>query len=550
MSTPVGPKNTKEKIIFLLPEGESVVPPDKDRGIMDAISLAKHVEELADRAYQQVFLTILPFFKGMEEAVKIVGEEVLLDPQYQVRDSYAKSLDNVKEFCPDNDPTNTLQLEYLVEARQPFVDSLCPRVSRKACIAEVVFAIRYAESLEEMEAVFQTAMYNDKNIFFGSLNKNPLLPFPNSKVKGYDIVPGTFVKYQGFAAEKCKEAFQARMLELKGEEQKKEEKASEKEAYVPQQVNLPVSPEDLFFGPVDEMSEKTTTLEWKHGAIPCTIKLRRVGPRLYVQAANGGERIGQVYGEFSQLGDESYVFLPQLLAKENLNCLCPTKEGERDRYLFNGMVDLSRFPMSQIIRSAAGLVMPHRLLPKDKQKAEQFAALQKPIRWRLSKPDGEVMTTKEFYEDVMLGSFDLVVPAGFSYVHRNGVNHSRPMKTRAEGKVRLFRLQDKQSGVTSISLEHASSREIAQILSTTGCQVKWDETDKATGIVPVTGEYPEDRGWKKAPDALKQMLNGGFYRFKEPNGAVANQAPPAAVSQTQTAAETVVETMAPALVET
>jgi len=277
--------------------------------------------------------------------------------------------------------------------------------------------------------------------------------------------------------------------------------------------------DDVFFGGMED----EFVLPWKFYGTENVIKGRRVDvdgeERLYITDVVVGdirgmeELMDELVALKSHLGDGldwseedgPYVLLRHIIAKDGEH-LCPTKGGEKDRYLFNGRVDIG-LQMTRWIRTALSYCLPKRLLPEDREKMATQGAKKRPV-----KPAGQLMTSQEFYSGWM-GSYLLKVRRGFYYDHKNEVGETSRFEVLQDATVHLSRKMKGDNGFV-IYLEKTSSDEVAQILGISGAEVNWDWADSGDGI-PTFLEFPDTKKWPEAPKAVQFMLGQDFKFFKE-----------------------------------
>lgn len=513
------PKNSGKRLAFLSKRESGQAATAEVTGIMTAADLAKHVNDLADAAYDFTLVEARPYFWKVQKDVEEMGEEILLDPNINEKlMEYREHLSDLEGFCPENDPDEKLQLEAIDEKRKPFLDALCLRVRHKKRMADLVFKLSHAENKDEMIRMIENAQGIDgSRVFVKGGKKDDCLIGINGQY--FNLAPNAFGYFRKDAQIKLSEAAKERRDKLEKAADAKEQPQETQKAQVASSVleRIEVSPEDLLFGQADEASEKFAMLPWEFQGHKNSLKLLRKGELLFVLEATGVPII-KAKDDLAKLRGKPYVELAYVLSKDGQH-LCKTKDHEKQHYEFGSFIKEPELRnMLRWIRNAAGKCIPHRLLEEDRAFAE--ATAEKPDngarRQRLVKPAGELMTDEEFYFRGMLGSYTLLVTPGFSYDHKNNGVLVGTYKVTKQAHIRLSRRQRQHQVV--LSLENVDSEEVAQFLGLSKeVEVKWEWEEK--GIIPLVGEFEDTKNWTKAPFVLQLALRMGFRRLKEKEAA-------------------------------
>ncbi len=498
-------------------------------GLLAKVDLAKHVNTLAEMAYDMIATVEMTFFTEMQREVIEIGEEVLLDPKYseESRREHEENINNLRQFCPENDPDDILQVEAEAEGRRPFIEAMCLRVRHCAEIGKLSFELRHARDKSDLIEMINAAtegVGREKKVFSAVQNK------ANALVRvfglGYNLNKDVFGRYHDFAKIKLAEAAHTRAREI-AENQEKEKEQKKNEMVADDTV---VTNEELFFCEESEVNEKTTVLSWTHGPHENAIKLRRIGGRLYFLGVIGKmleEDLKELRRDLES--EEPYILLSHILTEDGEN-LC--KEESDGRYLFGkGKEFICGFKMTRWVRNAAGRSMPHRLLPENQKKKEEESATasngkdvdgrrtetkEAPAngtpRRRPVKPPSELMTSREFYYWGMVGCYAMKIAPGFRHNHEEGGVVVSTYIAKQESTVQLSRRQ-KDDGTIMISVTTVDDEELAQILGMEGVEVKWEYQDGK--IIPLCGEFEDSKQWPKLPLVLKKALGAEFRRLKE-----------------------------------
>ncbi len=515
-------KNSGEKLIFLSKSRGGGTEASGTSGIMTATELAKYINEIAETAFDFVFNTALLFFKKVRLDVEEFGEDILLDPSIkETMKKYKSYVSDLELFCPDNDPDEKLQLEAIDETRKEFIDALCLRVKHMARIAKLTFELRHAEDKDEMIKMIDRAKGIDNSkVFVKGGGKNNSLIGVNGRY--FNLVPGAFGHFQPiqkFAQTKLFEAVRDRREELETTTEK-ETKLQEQEVSVtpsslPALPVVEVSPEELLFCDPTEVSEKTAVLKWKFNGNENTLKIRRVGERLYIVGAGGDAIVRDLKELCNEMEmDEPFVILEHILTKDGEN-LC-LEDSER-KYKFNGLIKKG-FKMTLRIRTVAGHYIPHRLLPEDAGRKAMAAqsngnGFKKP---RFVKPQGELMTDQEFFYtnegcSKSLGGYDLVFPLGFNHKvsDEKGQITGEVIVLSQKATARIHRAEE--NGKDVIILESTSSKELAYLLEKVGVTSYGEDLN---GVVMFNDKFPEGQGWKDLVLPLSNGLKLAYGRMK------------------------------------
>lgn len=498
-------RNTRKKLSSLTSRSTKIEASEEGLG---GKNIATYVNGLAQTAYDYIIGVVLPFFQQLEEDRHEIGDEVLLWPKYSAdrQQEYEANVSDLRQFCPENDPDDVLQMESAMDGQKDFVNALCLRVRQMAEIAIVQYGLRHAEDKEDLETMLTSVTdgVNSKNTVFKKLPRSkgraPIWAFQQA----YDLGDSVFGRYHDFAAEKFAQAVTERSQELAIVHNEKVNRQKQEVST----VNDLVSVTDLLFGDLDKVNEKVALVEWKFNGKDNVLRVRRVGDRLYVEGAIGKplETLDVMKGETNK----PFVLLKYIIAVDG-NHLCP--EEVHGKYRFNGFVrcettfEKARFNMLRWIRTGCTFCVDAGRLPDEGSGNGAPAPQASP---RLVKPSGELLTDEEFFFKRGLGEYNLVLTTGFCYKIRgaDGEFTGEEIVLSHDGTVRIRREQSGDKDV--IALDSTTSKQVAGMLARAGVDF-YKEDEEMTMYVRT---FPDGLGWKSLPLPLQNGLKLAFGRLK------------------------------------
>jgi len=462
----------KQKVSLSFLQTKPVVKDEAGRMTDEAV--AAHANDIAMGAYEWTLNVGKDFLRSLDRKIEDIGPEVLLakvsfgdKKNQEVRDEYELFLGSLQLYTPDND--DTLSEQAAIPGQEDYVKSLCVRVVYTTHIALIVDQVNYVpcgpEGKDELEGIVlsakETSENNAKSVFTKTDPKNgekPVWVFG----KASWLAPKVFGRYREFAREKLYEAIQKKVHELAKDhaavvqQQKQEVSASDENS---------VTPDELLFGDLTDVNNKTTVVSWKFQRRDNAIKLERRGEKLYIKSALG-KPAEDLAAMKEKVSGEPFVMLKHILSRDGEH-LCLEQEG---RYKFDGYV--AAMAMTCWIRTGFKYCLgDSRFLPKDDTQVEATKPEPAPIakKDRPVKPIGELLTDKEFLFYRGIGEYDLVFETGFHYEPRGEDNKPTGQKfditERATARVERKLLED---GKTKLALKAISSAELTQLLAAGG----------------------------------------------------------------------------------
>ena len=511
-------KNSGRKISQLSSKkiGEAV---SQDDGRMSSREMSRHVDELADMVYKFVLETAYPAIWELERDIRDIGEEVLLEKRQgktrqEQRDEYENLISDLRQFCPENDPDEVLQLEAEIEDQRDLIEAMCLRVKRNAEIAKLVFELAHAETKDDLEDMLNSTREGiDSNVkvFKRSSNKEKAKIWAFGK--GYELAPDVFRKYHDFAEGKFAEVIRNRSHELAADNKAKMEQQA-KEVLTGDETR--VSADELLFGDAHEVNGKTALIFWKFNGFDNAVLVQRSGNQLFLVNAVGKKPKEDLEEMRQEVDGKPFVLLSHILDKDGQH-LCPEEVENSTHYNFGGnnlFVQPTALKMTRWARNGAGhCCNQSRLLGNSDKKPNG-----NDDRKRFTKPLGELLTEQEFFYKGGLGEFDLVYEAGFNHkvTGDSGQPTDEVLKITEPAVARIERKE--VEGRTRIVLKSASTQELA-ILLEKGCGAKL--YGKENGFVIVYGEFNEGERFSSLPNALSNGLRLEYGRMKTREAEVA-----------------------------
>jgi len=486
---------TRQKLDFL-----SATPTTRTAGGMTATEIAKHVMELAEMGYQFVSEVarpeIMSFYRELEEVGEEVGLE-FVDEEMTREDRcqrYEKDVEGIRQFVADNDPTERLQKEIKqFPGKKVMIERICLRVRQMAEIAVLTFDLAHATSREDLENLLANAtdgIDSEEKVFrtvTTSEGKAQLWAFR----QGYEIVPGTFAGYYNFAVEKFADAIRTRSREL-ATEHSTEESVRRQETLAPNANR--VTAEELLFGDPREINGKEAVLEWIHRRQKNATIVQRTGNQLFIIGAVGA-MVEQDFARMKErMGPKPFVLLSRILDKDGQHLCSEENADGKLRYQFADQIPEAQFKMSCWVRTGAGASCPSRIIGGE-------TAAKRP-----SKPLGELLTDKEFFDEVWLGEYDLVFPSGFNFEDRESDNF---WELEHKGVVRIERKQTPEGD--KIVVKSASTEELALFMVEACGAENYGPHEE---IFAILGEYQEGTGGAMLPKVLAIGLKLAYGRMK------------------------------------
>lgn len=347
-----------------------------DDGRIDGRELAEYVNDTADKAYGWVLDIARPFLRRLDQDIQDIGLAVLEDvcedseeaeSNAQRREHYEERIATLLSFSPENDKDVREELEILPE-RKKFFDKMFLRINDITQLALLTDDLQHAENKGCLEFLLKSAKYGvgkeAREIFVEV--KTTAKPTANGRIrafgKSYELTDGVFGYFHDSACEKLALAISTRSRELttihRAEAERQKQEVSVK-------TETDVSPDELLFGA--EVNEKTALLLWNHIGHQNAIRIRLSGNRLYIVSAIGSpsEALEKAQEEI----DEPFVLLDNIISEDGEHLCLGKIENGKLRYDFGGFIKREIFPLACWIRSAAGMCLPNRLLPKDETRA-------------------------------------------------------------------------------------------------------------------------------------------------------------------------------------
>ncbi len=503
-------KNTRRKISQLSSKKMGQADVSHDDGRMTGGELSKHINELADMAYKFVLETACPAIWALECDIRDIGDEVLLEKRQgktrqEQRDEYQNLISDLRQFCPENDPDDVLQMEVENDDQRDLIEAMCLRVRRNAEIAKLVFDLAHAETKDDLESLISVAresIDSKVKVFKHSTQeRTKIWAFG----KGYELTADVFGKYHDFAEGKCAEVIRTRSHELAADNKAKMEEKAKK---VFAQDETRVSVDKLLFRDTHDVNGKTALIFWKFNGFDNAILVQLIGDQLFLIKAVGRKPMEDLEEMRNEVGGKPFILLHPILDRDGQH-LCPEEIVNGSiRYQFNGFVQPAMFKMTCWVRTGAGYCCDSsRLLAGNADKKPNGNGDRK----RFTKPLGELLTEQEFFYKGGLGEFDLVYEVGFNHrlTDENGQPTGEVLNITERAIARIER-KEVEGGKTIIVVKSASTEELAILLGK-GCGA--ERYGK--------GEYIEGERFSSLPRPLSNGLKLSYGRMKTREAEVA-----------------------------
>lgn len=474
--------------------------------------LADHVNDLANLADEFISHTAMP-------SIHEFGRDPSMRDQIA---QYEADVNDLVQFCPNNDPDKVLQAETWFEG----MDALCLRVSNRAQLAELVFSILYAGSKDEVEDLLAKAQYTEltdekdengrrktrhEKVFKGAANTQRADTWAFGR--GYDLTTGAFGYYRDFAKEKLATAMSTRSIEL-AKAYKTEIEQRKKEIFAGDASR--VSPEDLFFGEDRKsMNGKSAVIAWKHDGFENAITLQldegRDGERLYLLNALGKAPQEALARMRESYGSKPFVLLSDILTRDG-QMLCPENwVNGRPRYSLNGFIeDQVKLQMTCWVRTAAGHACPSRVSVGGAPNVVLGKESNGNGRKRVVKGPGEFLTDQEFFFRG-LGGYALVYERGFNHkVYGKDGLPTGEVVTLSEPASLYLERQETSNGDELVFCT-VSSTELARLLEAGGVTIYGEGPD---GKILINARFKDESNWKNLPVVLANGLKRSYGRMR------------------------------------
>jgi hypothetical protein len=480
-----------------------------DDGRLTAAEVADYVNATADDGYNWITGVARPFLRELALKVREVGSEVMLDlcdDESQLnqdrQQDYDSGIEYLLAYGYEQDAVVMEDLEIRPQ-RKGLFEKLFHRIPDAARLALLVDDISHAEDKGTLEELLEASRY-DGELVFTKERDGDIRVFGQN----YKLAKRAFGFHNAFAQVQLEEAAKTRSREI-AKAHKAEVKEQRRE--VSTKTETDVSADEFFFGDPDEVNEKTTVISWFFQRKQNTLRLRRIGERIYVTGAIGAPKDALDKAK-ERLGDEPFVLLDYLISEDGDHLCLSKRDGAKTRYEFGGFVKPEIFPIACWIRTAAGNCLPaERLLPEDETRVQKpesngHAESGKPTESLKDNAGKEVVNPDVFYFRTTnggAGTLLVQLPEGFVLCLDEAKDENQEVLA-PERQVKLKKLANVRirrsivRGEPRITLDDCDDVEAMQELQINGIPgVPWKETGK--------------KGWAGLPTPLPGILS---FRYK------------------------------------